>query len=146
MKSVVVVLSLLALFVAPVFADATPPPLNPTVSASENTKIESLVFQPVRVLLGMLFVDTSGTSMRFIEDKEKMCLVDQGNIKPIAKITITFEDGTTATGKLATATTQASSSGTPSLLTDEEMSKTCGEKATPEEIATYKKAHPEPSK
>jgi hypothetical protein len=129
------------------FADtSTQPPLSPTVSASENAKVESLVFQPVKVLLGMSFVDMAGNTMRFIEDREKMCLVDQGNIKPIAKITISFEDGTSVVGKLATGTVQASNPGAPRLLTDKEMSEIHGEVATPADIAAYKKAHPEPSK
>lgn len=129
------------------FADTAAPPLNPTVSISANSKIESMSFQPINQIQSVLFIGKAGDAMCLIEDKGKMCLVDKGNVKPIAKIIIVLEDGTKLEGKLAAIPKKENCGADSSrLLTDEEMSQVRGEMATPEEIAAYKQSHTQPQK
>jgi hypothetical protein len=140
-----VILVLLALFITPAYADIATMSLTPTVSNSVSCTVESKSFQLTgHVLQNVLFVSKAGNAMNLLEDKGKMCLVSQGNIKPIAKITIVLEDGTKLNGKLVTPSNGNSCvKDGPRLLTDEEMSQIHGEVATPQEIEAYKRAHPQ---
>lgn len=80
------------------FAETSNAQLNPSVSVSENFKIETLGFH--HVTQSLLIINKDGNKLNLINNDGLLCLLDGGNIVPIRNFIIVLEDGKRIEGKI----------------------------------------------